>query len=188
MSLQEDCRMNRWPARDTATTFYECVCVLLISLQEHLLRSVWHRSELTLLPAAVEKSMFSAFMLDYRHLIDRVVNYPACGKDHTCQSDRTPARTCQSATCMLPTSLAVRTAVFIPPREALHFFWFHWHQCYSLVNVCFSSGGNCKTLHKHSLTSDSKEKPKGAMIQNLKVALSIVLLSNRLLPSQPCSR
>lgn len=75
-----------------------------------------------------------------------------------------------------------------PPHEALQFFWFHWHQCYTLVNVCFSSGGNCKTLYKHLLTSDSKEKPKGALIQNLKVALSIVLLSNRLLPSQPCSR
>lgn len=109
MSLQEDCRMNRWPARDTATTFYECVCmcVLLISLQEHLLRSVWHRSELTLSPAAVEKSMFSVFMLDYRHLTDWVANY-ACGKDHTCQSDRTPARTCQSTTCMLPFWLCVQ--------------------------------------------------------------------------------
>lgn len=187
MSLQEDCRMNRWPARDTTTTFYECVCVYFSShcrntcwgvfdtglnwccrlllwkspcfLYLCLTTDIWQIGLQTILP--VEKITPARVT---EHLPEHVKALPAC---------------------FLSCSAYSRLQT---PCEALQFFWFHWYQCYTLVNVCFSSSGNCKTLYKHSLTSDSKEKPKGAMIQNSKVALSIVLLSNRLLPSQPCSR
>lgn len=130
-----------------------CVCVLLIWRQEHLLRSVWHRSELTLSPAAVKNSMFSVFMLDNGHLTDGLQTIPPVEKNTPVRvTEHLPEHPSHLSGCaysclQLPVTL---------------YHWSHWHQCNSLVNACFSSGGDCKSLYKHSLTFDSEEKPKGS--------------------------
>ncbi len=151
MSLQEDCRTNRWPARDTATTSL-CVCTSHLKAgtpAEECLTQVWTDS----IACCCGKEMFSVFMLDDGHLTDGLQTIPPVEKNTPVRvTEHLPEHPSHLSGCaysclQLPVTL---------------YHWSHWHQCNSLVNACFSSGGDCKSLYKHSLTFDSEEKPKGS--------------------------